>query len=102
WVGIASDDTGAQSMFLGAPRPNPMSASTQFECSTANSEGAVVEVYDVSGRVVWRSAMSSGTDRAVVTWDGRDDRGVRVPGGVYFLRLGNGRAAREVKVTVVR
>ena len=102
WVGIPGGDAGAQSMFLGAPRPNPMSATTQFECSTAGSEGAVLEVYDVRGRVVWTSAVRPGTDRVVVTWDGRDDRGARVPGGVYFLRLGDGKAARKVKVTVVR
>ena len=102
WVGIAGDDAGAPSMFLGAPRPNPMSGSTQFGCSLATPEGAVLEVYDVRGRVVWTSAVSPGTERRVVTWDGCDDRGVRVPGGVYFLRLRDGRTERTVKVTVVR
>jgi hypothetical protein len=102
WVGIAGDDAETPSMFLGAPRPNPMNGSVQFECSTANPEGAVLEVYDIRGRVVWMSAVSPGTDRGVVTWNGRDDRGVRVPGGVYFLRLRDGRAERTVKVTVVR
>ena len=102
WVGIAGDDAGAPSMFLSAPRPNPMSGTTQFECSTADPEGAVLEVYDVRGRVVWTSAVSPGTDRGVVIWEGRDDRGVRVPGGVYFLRLRDSRAERAVKVTVVR
>ena len=102
WVGVAGDDAEAPSMFLGAPRPNPMSGSTQFECSTDHPEGAVLEVHDVRGRVVWTSAVSCGTDRRVVTWDGCDDRGVLVPGGVYFLRLRDGRAERTVKVTVVR
>jgi hypothetical protein len=102
WVGVAGDDAAVPSMFLGAPQPNPMSGSTQFECSVATPEGAVLDVYDVRGRVVWTSAVSSGTERRVVTWDGCDDRGVRVPGGVYFLRLRDGRAERAVKVTVVR
>jgi hypothetical protein len=102
WVGVAGDDAGTLSMFLGAPRPNPMSGTTQFECSTADSEGAVLEIYDVRGRVVWTSAVSPGTDRGVVIWDGRDGRGERVPGGVYFLRLRDGRAERVGKVTIVR
>jgi hypothetical protein len=102
WVGVAGDDAAVPSMFLGAPRPNPMSGTTQFECSLATPEGAVLNVYDVRGRVVWTSAVSPGTERRVVTWDGCDDRGVRVPGGVYFLRLRDGRAERTVKVTVVR
>ena len=102
WVGVAGDDPGAPSMSLGAPWPNPMSGTTQFECSTADPEGAVLEVYDVRGRVVWTSAVSAGADRGVVIWDGRDGRGERVPGGVYFLRLRDGRAERTEKVTIVR
>ena len=102
WAGIEGDDVGAPSVFLGAPWPNPMSAITQFECSTASLEAAVLEVYDVRGRVVRTSAVSPGTDRRVVTWDGRDDNGRPVTSGVYFLRLLDGRETRTVKVTVVR
>ena len=46
--------------------------------------------------------MIPGTDRGVVTWDGRDDHGRPVTSGVYFLRLLDGMEARTVKVTVVR
>ena len=102
WAGIEGEDAGAPSVFLGAPCPNPMSAITQFECSTADSRGGLLEVYDVRGRVVWTSAVSPGTDRGVVTWDGRDDHGRPVTSGVYFLRLLEGREARTAKVTVVR
>ena len=102
WVGVESDDFGSPSGFLGTAWPNPMGAVTQLECSTIDSRGDVLEVFDVRGRVVRECLVSPGTDRRIVTWDGRDGNGERVPGGVYFLRLRDGRAATAVKVTVVR
>lgn len=102
WAGIAGDDAGTPSLFVGTPRPNPTAGATKLAYSIAGSEGAVLEVYDVRGRVVWKSAVNPRADRGVVTWDGRDDRGARVPGGVYFLRLLDGSASCEAKVTVVR
>lgn len=102
WAGVAGDGTGAASLSVGAPRPNPTSGATRFECSMPGATTAVLEVYDVRGRVVRRDAMTVGTDSAIVTWDGRDNRGALVPGGVYFLKASDGSMARGVKVTVVR
>jgi flagellar hook assembly protein FlgD len=45
-------------------------------------------IYDVRGRLI--KALASGNKTAgehVVRWDGRDDRGQRIPSGVYFYRL---------------
>src|SRR6185295_15442844 len=44
------------------------------------------KVFDAQGRVVrqWRSDV---TRAARVAWDGRDDAGALVRGGVYFVRL---------------
>ena len=47
-----------------------------------------VDLCDLSGRKLWtidRIAHSSG--RFAVAWDGRDDRGLLLPPGVYLLRL---------------
>jgi hypothetical protein len=96
------NDAGGLSIFLGAPWPNPMTTTTQFECSIPGSSSGLLAVYDVRGRVVRKSAVSPGTGNGIVTWDGRDNRGVRVPGGVYFMRLQGGGGSRLVKVTVVQ
>jgi hypothetical protein len=37
-----------------------------------------------------------------VAWDAQDDRGVRVPSGVYFVRLVSGARADHLKVLVSR
>jgi len=99
WAGI---DTADSSVLLSAPWPNPMGTVTQFECFSADPSGDVLEVFDVSGRVVRTCPVGTGSESGVVTWDGRDAHGRPVPGGVYFLRLRDNRAAGEVKVTVIR
>jgi len=60
-------------------------------------------VFDVAGRrvrtlidgILWRGEHGQ-------TWDGRDDRGLQVARGIYFLELkAHGRSARE-KVLMLR
>jgi hypothetical protein len=61
----------------------------QVRYSLANAEPAVrLAVYDARGRQVWASAREAHpAGRYTRTWDRLDARGVRVPRGVYFLRL---------------
>jgi len=45
-------------------------------------------LYDATGRErVELVDAVQGAGRQAVTWDGRDARGIRLPGGVYFVRL---------------
>lgn len=64
--------------------PNP--ASGPVRLAGAIPHNATIEVLDLAGRRV--RALSSGTR----VWDGRDARGVQVPGGIYFLRTATGTA----------
>jgi hypothetical protein len=96
------DGEAADITALGAPWPNPMSGGTHFEFSLPASSPGVLEVCNVGGQVVRRLAVSSRGQDGVVSWDGRDDRGRAVPGGVYFVRLAGGEASGTAKVTVVR
>ncbi len=95
--GIASGADGppARTVFLGAS-PNPMTASTTLRFSLARDEAALLEIYDVSGRLVRR--LVSGTQTAgvhEVLWNGTDTAGRNVPSGVfmYVFRAGSVRAS---------
>ena len=62
---------------------------------------ARVAAYDVNGRLVrtlWDGPMEAGT--RTLAWDGTSDRGARVPGGIYFIRLecGGRIAARRLAI----
>lgn len=83
------------------PNPTP-GVSTIRYLLPANGEVALT-VYDAGGRLVrclWSGWQMSG-DHSVV-WDGRDDRGRRVPAGAYYVRVEGGGATASTKVLVLR
>jgi hypothetical protein len=84
---------------LGAARPTPFRKETLIHFTLAAPAAAQLEVYDVAGRLVRvlvREALLAG-DHAV-NWDGRDDAGLRVAGGTYFVKLAAGDITQTRKV----
>lgn len=83
--------------------PNPAADMTRLRLSSPGAGRVEVDVFDRGGRLVRRvyrgNASSSGL---LLTWDGLDDRGERVPPGVYFVRSGAGGAVRTAKAILVR
>ncbi len=77
--------------------PNPTRGATTLwldgTLGEATPRPEAIVVWNVTGRVVrsWPVPASLSEGRPsnqtdpVLTWDGRDDHGIRVPGGVYFL-----------------
>jgi hypothetical protein len=69
--------------------PNPFTEQTRIQHDIASVVGgARLVIYDVAGRVV--RTFDDRRDRPgryEVTWDGRNDQGVRVASGVYFCSL---------------
>jgi flagellar hook assembly protein FlgD len=51
-----------------------------------------LKIYDVSGRIVKSFNLESCImyHESVISWDGTDDSGHRLPPGVYFVCLKNG------------
>jgi subtilisin family serine protease len=85
--------------FAGAT-PNPFRAGTRLAFTLAAPSYARLGVHDLAGRSV--RALAEGAHAAgphVVAWDGRDDRGRPVPGGVYFAAL-DAEGARVVRKVV--
>jgi len=62
-----------------------------------------LKIYDPSGRLV--KALVSGEEAAgehSISWDGSDDRGRALAGGVYFARLNAGEETRLAKIVLTR
>jgi subtilisin family serine protease len=83
-----------------ASYPNPFQPETTISFRTDGSAPVDVDIYDASGRIV-RNLLSKETRSAGVhflTWNGSDDSGERLPGGVYFyqVRAGSEQQARKV------
>jgi len=68
--------------------PNPLAAGTTIQYSLGEGETeAMIQIFDVRGRLVRRWDVRSETGVHRLAWDGRDSRGRDVGAGVFFLRL---------------
>lgn len=68
--------------------PNPFGGTVVIEYTILKKESVSLRIYDVAGRVrrnVFSGVVEPGYHP--LSWDGRDDRGVKVPSGIYFLRF---------------
>ncbi len=73
---------------LGQNYPNPFNPVTAIDFSVEKSGSVSIVVYDLLGKEVaklFSSSLSAGAYK--VTWDGRDDFGRVVAGGVYFYQM---------------
>jgi hypothetical protein len=80
--------TPAGRLALEQNHPNPFNPTTTIPFSIERDQRVLLEVHDVSGRIV-----ATLVDRAMLSgehserWDGRDNAGIPVATGVYFVRL---------------
>ena len=89
--------------FLSQNQPNPFSASTNIAFGLRDAADVHIRIYDVAGRLVRDLANGRyAADRHVVSWDGRDDAGRTVAGGVYFYRLDAGAFVQTRKLLLMR
>jgi len=110
WFGESTVPTGIDarplparvSLFVSAS-PNPFSDQTSVAYGLGIATQYRLGVYDVAGRRV--AQLASGTGQAGdfnVIWNGIDDRGRRVPSGVYFVRLNAGGSVASDKIVLFR
>jgi head-tail adaptor len=82
--------------------PNPSLEGVTLRMTVPTASRGSLRIFDVAGRHVRTlldGELSAG--QAVIRWDGRDDQGREVAGGVYFARLragGNERITRVVRL----
>jgi hypothetical protein len=73
---------------LAFAKPNPFQETTTISFSLAAAGPVQLAIYGVNGkllRTLARDVRDAGDYS--VAWDGREDSGVRVPAGVYYVRL---------------
>ena len=83
--------------------PNPSRAPVHIEYFSLQPEVLSVEVYDLSGRLVRQVKnfyVNSG--HQLLTWDGRDTKGIAVEPGIYFVRVQTSTGSLTRKVLLVK
>jgi hypothetical protein len=81
-------DDGHDHVISAQAQPNPLNPSTSLMFTTVREGRMRVAVYDMQGRMVRKLVddfRTAGPQR--ITWDGTNEWNVRVPSGVYFLRI---------------
>jgi hypothetical protein len=83
--------------------PNPFGATTTIAFDLENEADVSICIYDVKGRLV-RTLLDGrrGADHHTVDWEGLDNRGNPVAGGVYFYRITAGPFVQVKKMIMVR
>jgi hypothetical protein len=87
----AEDDrirVGKDRELLLESRPNPTTGAATLSFSLARAGEISLAIYDASGRRV-RALISGprGPGTYAARWDGRDEKGIEVPSGIYFYKL---------------
>ena len=105
-VGEIRDKTGVPT-YLNV-RPNPFISSTTIHLLGEQEHKGIgaqeIKIYNLSGRLVkqFRLPTAYSLLPTVVKWDGRDNDGRRLPGGVYFLRFKAGEYTLSSKLLLIR
>ena len=83
--------------------PNPFHGRTELSYTAARGAGPVtLDVHDLRGHLVRSLVSAAQSDGArLVTWDGHDGDGRRVPAGTYLCRMRQGDTVVVRKVTMV-
>jgi len=85
---VSSDNSQPTAFELEQNYPNPFSSSTAISYTLDKAVEAQVTIYDILGREIKRFTVGPGeAGRYRVVWHGLNNRGERVPAGVYFYRL---------------
>ena len=96
--------SGPGAPLLGPNVPNPLRTATRIPFALTSPATVDLAVFDVAGRRV-RSILEDVPFPAgdhVAGWDGRNDRGVPVPRGIYFLRLATAEGTATRRMVVAR
>jgi len=81
--GVAEQPGGNVSQL--ALTANPVRGRALLRCVVPQGQQGVLTVSDIAGRQVGRGTLAGGTRQ--LEWQALDQRGRRLPAGVYFLRL---------------
>lgn len=96
-------DVPAAAVLDAAAYPTPFNPRTTVAFTAPAAGRAGVTVHDPRGRRV-RTLLDAAVPagRRELAWDGRDDAGRPVPGGLYLVRVRQGDAAQVLRVALVR
>ncbi len=65
--------------------PNPFNGSCLISVANPASRISALQIFDISGRLVWKSDVEPG--QSTIAWNGNGFRGEMLPSGIYLIRI---------------
>ena len=89
---------------VAAPYPNPFNPNTTISFSVREHANISLAIYDVNGKIVKTlyNNVSMSPGDYTENWNGRNDAGIEVVSGVYFLRFNAGSYSDIQKMILMR
>ena len=107
-VPSAAPAIGAYTTALGNAFPTPANPETWIPFTLSKTEHVVINIYNVTGRLVRRLNLGQKPAGAYVSkekaiyWDGRNTNGERISSGVYFYLMEAGSFRETKKMLIIR
>ncbi len=102
-INPGADDDESHKYSLSQNRPNPFNPTTTIEYSIWVPGRVTLRVYNMAGKLV-RTLVNAVQEPGHhdVIWDGSDDQGRQVAGGVYFARMVSGGETKMRKLILLK
>ncbi len=104
WVEGSTDEEGRPASFcLSQNYPNPFNPVTEFKLSLSRASHVKLEIFNLLGQKV-KTAVDGdlGAGEFILDWDGKDERGLDVPSGIYFYRMTAGDFSSVKKMVLLK
>jgi hypothetical protein len=102
-TGIGDTPSAPTELTLLPNSPNPFRASTELRVGVPKAGDVQIEVYDVAGRRVFSRELGRVTPGwKTISFDGRDESGGLLAGGVYFCRVTSAGETQTRKMVIAR
>ena len=87
-LNLISDEQLPSKFLLDSPYPNPFNPSTSIFYDIAKTGQIHLAVYDLNGRLI-KTLKNDEAKRGYhsVIWDAKDENGMDVSTGIYFIKL---------------
>lgn len=104
YVGVEENKLGLIAGNHFTITPNPSSGTVSIQYQTAAPARAEITIYDASGQLVrsFHAETAVPDQLSLISWNGEDGAGQKLPGGVYFVKFEAGDFQESVKLLLIR
>lgn len=87
---------------IGPLYPNPFNQSIHIKYSKLAGRDAVIEIFDICGRLIRKLYVPATENYGEIVWDGKNFNGEHVVSGVYYFKLTDGENSKIIKGTLLK